>query len=308
MEEVMNGRWKKVVELKFDGERFRDKALDLSALTELSQFQKLVGETAKALWRAANPERERLPKNFDDRTRLCLREVKEGSAVAPLEVWIEEPDRPDLFESEPKEVTEAIELAKRVFTSVDRDETLPNDLPKWLVPHYAKFGKELAEREAIEVIVPRGEKAIVTPASRARLEAFVEPTYEAFLDVTGEVLEADVRQKRFQIWLDDRSSITVPFSEDQEAQVTCALRDHRILRMRVIGQGRFNAVGKPESVVSVEKINILQIGEIPYDSTARPIEDVLAELAAEVPEGEWDKLPSDLTDNLDHYLYGVPKR
>jgi len=29
--------------------------LDLTALTELRQFQKLVGETAKALWRAANP-------------------------------------------------------------------------------------------------------------------------------------------------------------------------------------------------------------------------------------------------------------
>ena len=48
--------------------------------------------------------------------------------------------------------------------------------------------------------------------------------------------------------------------------------------------------------------------ETAFDETARPIEEVLAELASEVPSDEWKKLPSDLTDNLDHYLYGTPKR
>ena len=32
------------------------------------------------------------------------------------------------------------------------------------------------------------------------------------------------------------------------------------------------------------------------------------ELAREVPQEEWDKLPKDLLDNLDHYLYGWPKK
>ena len=31
------------------------------------------------------------------------------------------------------------------------------------------------------------------------------------------------------------------------------------------------------------------------------------ELARQVPQEEWDKVPKDLLDNLDHYLYGVPK-
>ena len=42
--------------------------------------------------------------------------------------------------------------------------------------------------------------------------------------------------------------------------------------------------------------------------SARPIEEVLNELAKEVPQDEWDRLPSDLNENLDHYLYGVPKK
>ena len=45
-----------------------------------------------------------------------------------------------------------------------------------------------------------------------------------------------------------------------------------------------------------------------YDHSAQPIGGVLEELAREIPQEEWDKLPSDLTDNLDHYLYGVPKK
>jgi hypothetical protein len=42
--------------------------------------------------------------------------------------------------------------------------------------------------------------------------------------------------------------------------------------------------------------------------TVRPIEELLSELAKEIPQEEWDKLPEDLNENLDHYLYGVPKK
>jgi len=45
-----------------------------------------------------------------------------------------------------------------------------------------------------------------------------------------------------------------------------------------------------------------------YDQSARPIEELLNELAKEVPQDEWDRLPSDLNENLDHYLYGVSKK
>ena len=41
---------------------------------------------------------------------------------------------------------------------------------------------------------------------------------------------------------------------------------------------------------------------------ARPIEELLSELAKEIPQEEWDRLPDDLNENLDHYLYGGPKK
>lgn len=128
------------------------------------------------------------------------------------------------------------------------------------------------------------------------------------LDITGQVLEADVRRGRFQLWLDDRTGITVPFSPPQEAEVIDALRGHRTLRLRVIGRGEFSASGKPLRVTEVQELRLHPAGEAAYDATARPIEEVLAELAAEVPEEDWGRLPPDLTDNLDHYLYGTPRR
>jgi Arc/MetJ-type ribon-helix-helix transcriptional regulator len=41
---------------------------------------------------------------------------------------------------------------------------------------------------------------------------------------------------------------------------------------------------------------------------SKPIWDEALELTADVPEQEWDKLPSDLAEQHDHYIYGTPKR
>lgn len=36
--------------------------------------------------------------------------------------------------------------------------------------------------------------------------------------------------------------------------------------------------------------------------------DLIEELSSQVPDEEWEKLPRDLSINLDYYLYGAPKR
>jgi len=304
----MAGRWKEVVRLRFKGERFRDHALDLSALAELSQFQKLVAETAKAMWRAAHPSRERLPRHFEERTRLCLRKIQGGSAVAPLEVRIQDPEQPELFEPEPEEVNQAIQLAYEVFEAVERDATLPERFPKHLVSEYVKWGQSLLEDEEVELIPPGRRPARVSPRYRERLAKFVEMGYGATAEVTGEVLEADVRQRRFQLWLEDGTAVLVSFTEPQEELVTTALKDHRSIRLRVRGQGEYTPSGQLQRFVQVDLLEVVRPGPAVLDTTAPAIEDVLASIAGDVPEEEWARLPADLTDDLDHYLYGTPSR
>ena len=304
----MAGEWKEVVRLRFKGRRFRDHALDLSALAELSQFQKVVAETAKALWRGANPDRKNLPPRFEERTRLCLRSIDEGSAVVPLEVFVEQPQHPEFWEKEPVEVNDAIALAHEVFRAVERNDPLPERLPKQLVSEYAKWGQSLADDEEVEFSPPGKPPARLIPQFRERLAAFAESPYEDAAEVSGEVFAADVRQKRFQLWCDDETPASVVFDERQEELVTTALRDHKRVRLRVKGRGEFSPFGRLQRISHVESLHLIHPEAGDYDADTPLVEDVLRTIAADVPPEEWDRLPSDLTDDLDHYLYGTAKR
>ena len=42
--------------------------------------------------------------------------------------------------------------------------------------------------------------------------------------------------------------------------------------------------------------------------TAKPIEQIIEEIMADVPESEFDKLPKDGASEHDHYLYGTEKK
>ena len=47
------------------------------------------------------------------------------------------------------------------------------------------------------------------------------------------------------------------------------------------------------------------------DATApkrKPVWERILERTAAIPDQEWDKLPTDLAEQHDHYLYGTPKR
>ncbi len=45
----------------------------------------------------------------------------------------------------------------------------------------------------------------------------------------------------------------------------------------------------------------------PTETAHKPIWEVFAD-TEDIPEEEWDKLPTDLATQHDHYIYGTPKR
>lgn len=309
----MSGKWKEVIRLAFKGQRFQDHALDLSALDELVQFQKMVTETAKALWRAANPDRERLPKNFEDRIRLCLRSIEEGSAVAPLEVYIDESSQADMYpgevQAEPVEIKQAIDLAHDTFRAIERGEPVPDALPKSLISEYSKWGRQLLQDESIELVV-KGKRAVkISLPTQAHWGAFVEPSHQNLVEMTGTILEVDVRQGHFQIWQNEKTCVTVNFKSEQEDLITDALKKHRRCKISLKGKGEYSSAGKLQRVISIEEIKLRPTDEPgEEDLFSRSVEDALAELAGSISKEEWKKLPQDLSVNLDHYLYGWPKR
>ena len=168
------GEWKEVVRLTFKGEAYADDTLDLTALEKLAQFHKLVRQTAKELWRSANPH--------------------QGRVMDPR-------------------VQDQLEALRKKDPEVE-----------FLIQEHRALDKKVSDLFC---------KSFLTPEEDAEL----------------------LRLKKEKLRLKDRL----------EAMI------HQ-------------------------------------DASARSIEEIIAELANQVPREEWDRLPSDLSDNLDHYLYGSPKR
>src|SRR3990172_10310185 len=88
----------------FKGGSFDDHGVDLDALPDLLAYKTLLVETAKELWRRKNPDRQRLPKNFEDSLSLKFYEIKAGSAAIPLMREIEISDQISLLDSEEDEL------------------------------------------------------------------------------------------------------------------------------------------------------------------------------------------------------------
>jgi hypothetical protein len=70
--------------------------------------------------------------------------------------------------------------------------------------------------------------------------------------------------------------------------------------------------GVPEPARSSEHASARAAG--PADAYDAPdgegtsIESEILEMSRRIPEEEWSRVPADLTDQLDHYIYGTPKR
>jgi len=78
------------------------------------------------------------------------------------------------------------------------------------------------------------------------------------------------------------------------------LEDAPLLPEGVEAEVRLLTEGEPrEKEEKVPSINL--------DPNAPTIEDKLRAIWADVSEEQWNRLPLDLTDNLDHYIYGTPK-
>ena len=45
-----------------------------------------------------------------------------------------------------------------------------------------------------------------------------------------------------------------------------------------------------------------------YSSDPRDFQDIILEIASNIPQEDLENIPSDLSENLDHYIYGVPKK
>jgi hypothetical protein len=126
------------------------------------------------------------------------------------------------------------------------------------------------------------------------------------IELTGEVVAADVVARRFELRLSDDRRISIPFTPEHEAAILTALANHLVMRLYIKGIGERSKKGEVTKVSEVKSVEL-----VPEDKPEAPSKNDLMEkirsIWADVPDSEWEKVPRDGARNLDHYLYGSPK-
>jgi hypothetical protein len=292
--------------LRFAGSRFDDGGLEIDVLPELIAYKGILVDTAKELWRRSHPDRERLPKRFEESIAVKFYRIEKGSTAIPLLRELPEGQLPNLIEDE---FDEAAALIEASIEAASADRPLPENFPKSVIPLFGNLGKTLAPDESFFAKARKRQYEVqYTHKVRERLATWLEQTYEDIVDLIGEVWLADVYGCNFMLRLDDGRKVPGKFEPSQELLITEALHEHTTRRLRVKGRAEFSYQdGSLRKITRVDEIRLKAVGEVEFDASARPIWEMAVELGASVPKEEWAKVPKDLSKNLDHYLYGAPK-
>ena len=292
----------------FRGGRFDDHGLDVDVLPELVAYKNILVETAKEIWRRKNPDRERLPKNFEDSLTLKFYKLLPGSTAIPLMREIEGGEQLHIFESPKDELDEAVDLVADAINLVSQDKPVPNTFPRNVIPLFADYGKTLRQDESFEhKPAKKNVSARYSGKERDSILKLSQMEYQDIVDLIGEIRAADLDGGNFALRLADGTKVLGKFSPEQENVITDTLREHESQRLHIKGKAEFHPDGKLKRVASVENITVQPAGMAAYDETAKPIWQVALEIGASVPEEEWAKIPTDVSKNIDYYLYGAPK-
>lgn len=285
--------------IKFSWHKSTSPGLDACAMEELVHLQRVITLLASEIWKAANPNRHRLPKDFQKATLFSVRTVPTGSTAIPLV-------RRDLglsalFDNR-NPLSESFELLHATLAAANKSLPLPPAASHAAVSEIAKLGTCLPTGAEFQVQVPGQQYVPVSANTRHWLHTQLPtPRYEA-VTVSGNVLEVDVRQKRCQVWNGDGKTV-VEFTDEHETQILAALRDHDATTISVKGEGVLDTDGY--RITKVSQITLNDTGSQTTNFENQDIHRILEEIVKSVPDEAWESLPTDLSARHDHYIYGV---
>ncbi len=286
----------------FQGGRFEDHGVDVDVLEEVTRYKSLLVETAKELWRQRNPNRERLPKNFEDSLRLKFYEVKCNCATLPLYRQLATDEQGSIFPQR-DELTEAVDLVANTIEAATMDRPLPQQFPRQLLTCFNDYGKSLADDEWIEQRPAKSARAIrYDTTARTRLQRYADVAYEDHVDLTGTVTMARVTKPKMAIELSDGREIEAAFRAEDEATITTALKDHATVKLRVIGRGYHTGSGQLQRLIDVESVTLLVSGVPQYDASAKPIWEHFDEILSTLSADDLASLPKDGAEHHDRYI------
>ncbi|RKO26127.1 hypothetical protein D7Z96_05115 [Pseudarthrobacter phenanthrenivorans] len=152
------------LDFKLYGGRFELDGFPLDAMGELANYQRLLFEVAKDLWRLKNPSKKALPHHFEDHFRLGLTVVLNGSArpvaVRPRELGLQ--GQPDLL-------TESKEFINAAFEKIVQDFELPAGLSPGTISAFKAIARDLDATESYQFRYDTDAVVTYNPRLRRRL-------------------------------------------------------------------------------------------------------------------------------------------
>lgn len=180
---------------RFDGSSGGRVGFPLEVIDELARYERLLIRVARELWKREHPERVRAPKGFEERLRLRLTTVDEGS-VAPVLA----PQRIGddvLFVDEPW-LERSQETIADALDAIVTGRPLPDSFPAAAIPTLVPFGSSLRPEEACDVVREGREPVVYTQTDRRRLERIVS-TDDIKIDgqLVGRISGFEAEQRSF---------------------------------------------------------------------------------------------------------------
>jgi len=228
--------------------------MPVEVLKELEVYERLIVDVAKAVFLQRNPNRQRVPKGFEQRLHLTIRHVDPGSAIPVLLRSIDHlpGGQASLLPPADDEFDEARDLLEKAVQAAASGKPLPTEFPSVVLSRFNTFGRSLRPDESIELRRSRDAKGPrYDRALRKKLVLMTAKSFTDSVDVTGEVVEADVERHVFHLAFQDRRVASVLPAEHEDA-VLVAFRGHTHLRLRVIGTGRYDAQERLERIEEVD--------------------------------------------------------
>ena len=273
--------------------------LDACAMDELVHLQRVITLLASEVWKAANPNQQRLPKGFQETTLFSIRTVEMGSTAIPLERRDLGP--PALFDSG-SPLSKSFELLHETLAAANKNLPLPPAASLAAVSEIAKLGTHLPTGAGFQLQAPGRQYVPVSANTRDWLHTQLPTPHHKAVTVSGNVLAVDVRQKRCQVWNGEGKTV-VEFTDEHEAQVLAALGDHDSTTISVKGKGVLGTDGSHRVKVSQITLNKKEFQRSNFKD--QDIHRQLESIVESVPGDAWESVPSDLSARHGYYIYGA---
>lgn len=282
---------RRIINLRFTGDRYTDAALDESAMLVVIRFQKALRSLAKTLHKSTHSESEN---SLDERLRLVVRTINPGSTNISLEA-AKIPGELDLNQV-PNELYSATDLVYRTYSSAVQNEVLPAEMPVDFIPQIARLADDLQEGSSISFSPPLLTPVEISQHTRSSLLNWVETSYTDTIEVSGEVVQADVKNKTCRLF-DPLSKriVFIRFDDLDEETVTHALHQHDLKRLIVGGTGEFNSKGHLLRFQQYSSMEMVDNEITELHANLETFSEIASRIVADIPDDLWDKLPRDAT-------------